>query len=74
MNNYIAWMNHADRAPDGGVRSIGTSVARGTLKQVKKRAKEIAATEMWREFHPNGTKITITRGAKQLFAAAFIVE
>jgi len=57
MKDYIAWLN-------------GTSVAVGTLTQVENKAREIAATERWKEYNLK-TTIRITRGARQVFVKSF---
>ena len=62
MNDYIAWLN-------------GTSVQRGTLAQVERVAREIAATPRWKEYHEGQpTTLRITRGARQMFVKSIILN
>ncbi len=56
MRDYVAWLN-------------GTSVARGTLKEVDAKARRIADSSLWKEFHVS-TTLKVTRGTRQLFVSS----
>lgn len=53
---YTAWLN-------------GNSVARGSLADVERKAREIANSPLWLEWNQH-TVMKITRGPKQLFVKA----
>lgn len=59
-NGYMAWLN-------------GASVAVGTMREVEAKAREIAATPLWREWNPT-TTLRITSGARQLFCKSIILR
>ena len=62
MTDYIAWLN-------------GQPVAKGTMREVELKAREIFSSALWQEFEvPKGpTVLKITRGPRQLFAKSVIL-
>ena len=60
MNDYVAWLG-------------GASVARGTLTEVERKAREVFATPLYQEFAKAETTLRITRGTRQLFVKSIVL-
>jgi hypothetical protein len=63
FDDYVAWLEIPGRGR--------TSVAVGTRKAVEKKARETFATANWQEWEGPEATLRITKGARQLFAAAY---
>lgn len=61
MNDYIAWLDH-------------DSVARGTLREVERKAREVFNSEDYQRYLTKPVTLRITRGARQLLAKSIILR
>lgn len=62
LHSYVAWLD-------------GQSVARGTLADVERLARETFATPRYQEWrHGQPSTLRITRGPRQLFVKSIILQ
>jgi hypothetical protein len=62
--DYIAWLR-VGNAP-------ACSVARGSLAEVRAKARAVFETPLWQENHDEPTQCRITKGARQSFVESII--